>query len=69
MDRSNRAIEDLCTSYHAYMTAIAAKDNTGIMVWAQCLISDQLATGVNIVPIERLQDTVSIRLRMSEETS
>ena len=67
MNRTNKAIEDLCTSYHAYMNAIASRNDKSIVVWAHCLIGDQKETGVEMVPMQLLRDTIALRQSILDE--
>lgn len=67
MTRTNKAIEDLCISYHAYMNAISTHNDKAIVVWAQCLIRDQKDTGVEMVPNERLASTITLRENILKE--
>jgi hypothetical protein len=60
-DRSNKAIEDLCTSYSAYVRAITEKNDQAMIAWAICLITDQENTGVTMVPMDRLRNTIKLR--------
>ena len=66
-NRSNKAIEDLCTSYSAYVAAIRENNDQAIAAWAICLISDQTETGVEMVPTERLRATLAIRQSIVKE--
>lgn len=66
-DRSNKAIEELCISYSAYMRAISEQNNHAIITWAICLISDQKNTGVTMVPMDLLQNTIQLRKELVKE--
>ena len=66
-DRSDDAIKDLCTSYSAYVRAITGNDNNSIIAWSICLMGDQKRTGVSMVPMSRLEDTLKIRDDLTKE--
>ncbi len=61
MDRSDNAIQELCISYSAYMRAISEQNDKAIVTWAICLIADQERTGVTMVPVDRLRNTIKLR--------
>ena len=60
MDRSDSAIQDLCISYSSYMRAITDQKAHAIAVWAKCLLDDQVSTGVEMVPNDRLKNVVAL---------
>jgi hypothetical protein len=60
-DRSDKAIEDLCVSYSAYVRAIVEKNDQAMIAWALCLITDQENTGVTMIPMERLRNSIRLR--------
>lgn len=60
MDRSDKAIQDLCISYSSYMRAITDQKAHAIAVWAKCLLDDQASTGVEMVPNDRLKNTIHL---------
>ena len=66
-DRSDKAIEDLCISYSAYMRAIIEKNDQAMVAWAICLITDQERTGVTMVPMHRLQGTIKLQQELAKE--
>jgi hypothetical protein len=59
-DRSEQAIKDLVISYSAYMSAIKERKHHAIVTWAQCLLSDQELTGVEMIGSERLRSDISL---------
>ena len=61
LNRSNKAIEDLCTSYSAFMAAVRENNDQAIAAWAICLITDQTETGVEMIPMERLRASLALR--------
>ena len=67
MNRTNKSIEDLCTSYCAYMRAISERNDNAIVVWAKCLIDDQIETGVTMISNEILRNTIAVRQSILEE--
>ena len=58
MDRSDSAIQDLCISYRSYMQAISEQKSQAIAIWAKCLLDDQTRTGVEMVPNDRLKNSI-----------
>jgi hypothetical protein len=66
-DRSNKAIEDLCISYSAYIRAIGEKNEQATTAWAICLIADQELTGVTMIPMNRLRSTIELRKELAKE--
>ena len=66
-DRSNKAIEDLCTSYSAYMRAITDQNDQAMVAWALCLITDQENTGVTMIPMDRLHSCIKLRREIEQE--
>jgi hypothetical protein len=66
-DRSDKAIEDLCVSYSAYVRAITEKNDQAMIAWAICLITDQERTGVTMIPMERLRNSIKLRNEIAKE--
>lgn len=66
-NRNNKAIEDLCTSYSAYMAAIREQRDQAITAWAICLLADQKNTGVIMIPMDRLYGTIELRKELVKE--
>ena len=58
MNISKKNAKSLAVTYHAYLVAVAAADDSAIILWGDMLIIDIKATGVDIIEVKLVEDMI-----------